>query len=399
MKNKKHIFTILYLIMSLVLLPLRVCGDSSVTIDIKTREDLSKEDLDGRSLCVWKLNPNVFDTSMDKTRLNELLANVSDEDLDRQLENPNYKWILYPKEGSDYKVKLNNLSPGLYYVREIGNKDRLRYPLSAIFSAEDTSLVRLKWGNRITPPPGNPPGNPPENPPKTFLLIKTDEAGLPLAGAKFTLHQENGEQIRTKNFKYDPYGYFEVFETGKDGKILISDLPAGTYFFKEIEAPFGYQIEKEDNDFIIFEEEASSLRVINKRKKGSINFLKTDETGKNPLAGAQFTITQLVDGKHIRLKDDKGKELRIVSGKDGRFFANGLKYGNYYIWETKAPEGYSLLNTGLEFKIDDESSDKVLVIKNRKTGPIPKTGDITLIILIIAGGIMIGLGRYLIKEE
>lgn len=419
MKNRFYKLIIIYMMVFMIFLPLNVLGASSVTIDINTLDDLTKEELDGRTLGVWKINPKFIDPSMDKTKIALIFDSLTDEELDKQLENPSYKWILNLREDDDYKVTINSLGSGFYYVREIGGKSRTRYPLPAVFSPDETNLVRLKWAKRIptlppdvppgTPPPETPPEVPPYTPPdeppipplppNTVELIKVDESGNLLKGAKFTLHYLDGERVKTKGNSYDKEGSEEVFETDKEGKIRISNIAEGSYFFREIEAPVGYKILEEDTYFTIIGEESKVVRVENIKKKGSILFYKVDESGSNPLAGAEFVVTKIVDGSHVRLKDASGKDLVLVSGNDGRFYISNLDYGTYYIWETKAPEGYNLLKNSLEFEINDDSFDKTLVIKNNKKPPIPSTGDVTLIVLVVAGAIMIFMGRYLIKDN
>lgn len=117
-----------------VFLPLSVLGASSVTIDIKTKESLSKNDLEGRSLGIWKLNDKFIDTSMDKTRLVSILDKLSEAELDKQLENKADKWIIRPEAKDDYKVTLN-LPDGTYYIRELGDSKE-RFIESAVFSPE-----------------------------------------------------------------------------------------------------------------------------------------------------------------------------------------------------------------------------------------------------------------------
>ncbi|MGF0095313.1 MSCRAMM family protein [Peptoniphilus sp. SGI.035] len=412
MKKKIKDLIILYMMITVVFLPLNVLGASSVTMEINTRETLTREDLEGRTLGIWKINDKFIDTNMDKTKLVSILDKLSEDDLDKQLADKKDKWVISPKEKDDYKFTLE-LERGTYYIRELGGKDRKTFIESAVFSPEETNIVKLKWGGRETPPPENPPHKPPQNPPEnpphvppdvpptppnSVLLFKTDDEGRALKGAKFQLIRDNGEVVRTSNFSMNDKGKEEVFETDDKGYILIKDLDPGVYFFKEIEAPKGYEIVTAESQFSIFSGDKAKLTVMNKKKLGSYNFFKTDESRERGLSGAEFVITRQVDGKDQRLKRN-GKDLVLSSGEDGKFFVRDLPYGTYYIWETKAPSGYTLLQGSLKFEVDDNSFEKVLIIENTKKPPIPKTGDITLIVLVIAGAIMIGLGRFMIKDK
>ena len=387
-----------------VFLPLSVLGASSVTIDIKTKESLSKNDLEGRSLGIWKLNDKFIDTSMDKTRLVAILDKLSEADLDKQLENKADKWIVKPEAKDDYKVTLN-LPEGTYYIRELGDSKE-RFIESAVFSTVETNITKLKWGLKITPPPPPPPPEKPPHeppgetppPPNSVLLLKTDNEGKALDGAKFTIHYANGDPLLTKDGSVDDKGSAEIFVTDSGGRILIKNVKPGAYVFKEIEAPKGYKIVESESDFAIFEGESATVKVINEKKLGSYNFYKTDESREIGLPGAEFVITRDKDNMDQRVQRD-GKDLVLNSGHDGKFSVYDLPYGTYYIWETKAPDGYTLLQGSLKFEIDDNSFEKVLIIENSKKPPIPKTGDITLIVLVVAGAVMIGLGKYLIKDK
>lgn len=404
MKKRIYSLIILFAMVTTVFLPLSVLGASSVTIDIKTKESLSKNDLEGRTLGIWKLNDKFINTSMDKTRLVSILDKLSEADLDKQLENKADKWIIRPEAKDDYKVTLS-LEPGTYYIRELGNSKE-RFIESAVFSPEEANNIKLKWGLKITPPPPPPPPEKPPHeppgetppPPNSVLLLKTDGEGKALSGAKFTIHYANGDPLLTKDGSVDDKGSAEIFVTDNGGRILIKNVKPGAYVFKEIEAPKGYKIVESESDFAIFEGESATVKVVNEKKKGSYNFYKTDEAREIGLPGAEFVITRDKDNMDQRVQRD-GKDLVLNSGDDGKFSVYDLPYGTYYIWETKAPDGYTLLQGSLKFEIDDNSFEKVLIIENSKKPPIPKTGDITLIVLVVAGAVMIGLGKYLIKDK
>lgn len=401
MKKRIYSLIILFAMVTTVFLPLSVLGASSVTIDIKTKESLSKNDLEGRTLGIWKLNDKFIDTSMDKTRLVAILDKLSEADLDRQLENKADKWIIRPEAKDDYKVTLS-LEPGTYYIRELGDSKE-RFIESAVFSPGEANIIKLKWGLKITPTPPPPPETPPPHetpplPPNSVLLLKTDGEGKALAGAKFTIHYANGDPLLTKDGSVDDKGSAEIFVTDNGGRILIKNVKPGAYVFKEIEAPKGYKIVESESDFAIFEGESATVKVINEKKLGSYNFYKTDEAREIGLPRAEFVITRDKDNMDQRVQRD-GKDLVLNSGDDGKFSVYDLPYGTYYIWETKAPDGYTLLQGSLKFEIDDNSFEKVLIIENSKKPPIPKTGDVTLIVLVVAGAVMIGLGKYLIKDK
>ncbi|MDM0612991.1 SpaA isopeptide-forming pilin-related protein, partial [Clostridium perfringens] len=113
----------------------------------------------------------------------------------------------------------------------------------------------------------------------TAELIKIDaETKRPLEGAKFELW--NGDKL------------IGTYTTDKDGKIVVENLEAGNYYWKEIEAPKHYEInEDEDLSFVIAQDgETKTITAENKVKTGELDFSKTDlTTGKN-VEGAKIEI-------------------------------------------------------------------------------------------------------------
>ncbi|MDY6065854.1 MAG: SpaA isopeptide-forming pilin-related protein [Finegoldia sp.] len=247
-------------------------------------------------------------------------------------------------------------------------------------------------------------------------LVKVDDEDKRLAGAKFKLYRLEGEEeVEVEEGK--------LYTTDSNGEIVVENLPKGKYNFKEVEAPSGYEIVQENVKFD-YDKGDLDLKVVNKKKaKGRKEFRKTDESGSNFLEGATFKVTELNDdGVYSIVKKDE-KEYLVSSDKEGKFVVDGLDYGTYYLFEVKAPQGYKLLSDPVEFKIEENNGDtqEVMMIKNKKdttvpptptnstststgTTPsnpikIPKTGDIVLPILTLAGAIIFVTGFKLSREK
>ncbi|HEM6438004.1 SpaA isopeptide-forming pilin-related protein [Streptococcus suis] len=82
----------------------------------------------------------------------------------------------------------------------------------------------------------------------------------------------------------------------------------------------------------------------------------------------------------------------FVSSTDGKFEVKGLKEGKYELIETKAPEGFALPTSPVEFTvgahtwgtIDALTADNFQQIKNKKV-TIPQTGGIGTLVFTIVG--------------
>ena len=97
-----------------------------------------------------------------------------------------------------------------------------------------------------------------------------------------------------------------------------------------------------------------------------------------------------------------GKSLIVTSRKDGTFAVSGLPYGDYQLLETKAPKGYRLGSKPIPFTVSANSLDDGVVIRIENApappGTIPKTGDVSLLLSLSAGAILIGMGMHLSRK-
>lgn len=360
-----------------------------------------------RDVVFWKIDDDLLKTYPDHFRLLEILASWSEDKLDTM--GPRKTYHISYQDG--YKLNLD-LEPGVYYMRDLTSPRGDYWLVDNIIVIGDNAppLIKIKWTKGDTPPP---PG---DTPPGEILLFKSDDRGKPLAGVVFHLYDENGKPVKTKNYVYDPNGEVEDLVTDKDGYIRITNLPKGTYKFVEVRTLPGYEIERGSSYVKVDYDTGGFIHVVNKRLKGEVNFIKKDKADDKALAGAAFKIYRMVDGERVFVKDSAGEDLVAISDADGFFSFKDLDFGLYYVIEAEAPEDYILSAEVTKVLIDSQSYKKEFSIYNEKKptpepgpgpepekpgpeNPIPKVGDITLIVMFIAGLIFVLVGRFLIKSE
>lgn len=168
---------------------------------------------------------------------------------------------------------------------------------------------------------------------------------------------------------------------------------------------------------------------------GGKKFIKTNEGKKfKGLPNAKFIISRMEGGKLVNIKKN-GKDMVLESDADGRFYVEGLPYGEYFLIETQAPivdfVVYNLLKNPVAFKIDKNSDEerhtlrivdkeiekipnemrhsnnditgrekKVIDEKNRagRSIDIPRTGDIKIYIYSFLGMVVICIGSLIYKS-
>lgn len=133
--------------------------------------------------------------------------------------------------------------------------------------------------------------------------------------------------------------------------------------------------------------------------EGDITVTKVDEKGET-LKGAEFEIyegsatgtplqfVKVSNGNYkLALDDEDGAGATVAVDEEGKLVLTGLDEGTYYIKETLAPEGYSLVETPKTVTIA-EADKKVSVainFENTKLGSLPSTGGIGTTIFTIGG--------------
>ena len=392
-------------------------GDYSITVTVDKKLGEARGDIS-----LWKVSDEQVPYDKKSSKLNEL-NKLSIEELNSKYSD---KRVM---EFKDNQIVFDKLSAGAYYMRDTSGIKRDKDIVPALINLpddveNDSKNVTIHAKESST----------------NVRLVKVDESGNPLKGAKFKLlvrrgseyvelknkatmkkddklelspkdddrskvkSEENADESKDKNSKSekDEKKFKDekkeekssevskneeksddgLYISNESGEIIINDIKKGDYIFREVEAPAGYVIKNVDTKFTI-SDKSVELRVVNSKTstdKGRHDFMKTDEA-KKPLGGAMFKVmTKNKDGKFEPVKKD-GKDYIVTSADNGKFAVEDMDYGKYYLVEIKAPQGFILLSDPVEFEIKKQADNKTISIAfiTNKKDTITRTpgGDIT----------------------
>ena len=187
--------------------------------------------------------------------------------------------------------------------------------------------------------------------------------------------------------------------TDENGQWNVTDLVFGDYYFKEIAAPKGYELNPAKLPFTVDGiREVVTVSMANEPKKVPFQFIKQDAETKEPLKGVTFVLYGC-DEKHTHnnLQDDKIKSCwqivigTRISGTDGKIDFGNLYAGEYQLVETKTLPGYAKPMGQWRVTIDPEAAETVkitakgtapsfvkdggvLKVDNQKNNKLPFTG-------------------------
>lgn len=394
MKILKKILMVMVMVAMTLTSSSFAAGDYSITVTV----DKKYGGVTGK-MSLWKVSDKQIPDSEKSTVLGDL-NKLSVENLNSTYKNK------ADVEFSNNEAVFRNLDKGAYYVRDTSGIKRNKEIASVLVNLPDdvegdSKNVTIHAKESST----------------NVRLVKVDESGNPLKGAKFKLLVRRGsEYVELKNkatlkskdsdkklelssneeskndsekdeateekddkkSKDESSKSEDKDEKSKDkaksddglyisndaGEIIINDIKKGDYIFREVEAPAGYVIKNVDTKFTI-SDKSVELRVVNSKTrdkdKGRHDFMKTDEA-KKPLGGAMFKVmTKNKDGKFEPVKKD-GKDYIVTSADNGKFAVEDMDYGKYYLVEIKAPQGFILLSEPVEFEIKKQADDKTISI-------------------------------------
>ena len=290
------------------------------------------------------------------------------------------------------EVVVLSVPQGEYYLRHIEapegyDLDTTRYGLIVI--TDITTEITLKLKVTKTPIP-EPPAESEITDGGIKLTVKDSETNKPVKNAVFGIYTVSAD-LRINVMKTDSYG-----------EAVISQIPQGEYYLKEIASTDGYESDSDKHSVTVKSGVTSEITltlILTKPSipvpetvqevkpepvpqtkpeppvfatvlKGEVLIINKAEYSGNSLSGAVFGIYS---------KDTGDKVIELTTNIDGKAVAE-LESGEYYLRELKAAKGYTTEDSKIYFTvitdeivrvevtnvITDTSSDKII--------SIPKTG-------------------------
>ncbi len=139
---------------------------------------------------------------------------------------------------------------------------------------------------------------------------------------------------------------------------------------------------------------------------------KVDED-KNKLKGAEFVLYKETENGKSYYKLDQDKvtwvaeikdATKVTTDENGAAAFEGLENGTYYLLETKAPEGYNLLNEPAEIVIAGDEADTAKLTQtqqviNKAGTELPSTGGVGTTMFYVIGGLMMLMAVVLLVTK
>ena len=304
------------------------------------------------------------------------------------------------KTGADGKLAIDKLTPGNYQFVETQaptGYELDQSPITFTIEKGQTKALELTKSNKQVK--------------GSITLEKIDkQTGETLPGAVFELQDEDHKVI------------IKEMETDQAGRLSVQELKPGVYYFVEKKAPNGYDVDPTPLKVVVKEKQANSMAVekTNEGKKKALRVVKKDKASMENLKDAVFSLF-----------DKEGNELEkdLITDDNGTFALDDLDVGEYQLKETKAPEGYVIDSTPINFKIEEKTElitidvynakeETEKSIKNSSGGSTlpdagnssssgktgnstyyPKTGEKQSTWIVISGIFLIGTILYIVSKK
>lgn len=189
--------------------------------------------------------------------------------------------------------------------------------------------------------------------------LKVDEDGKTIEGAVFGLFREDEKEFIEENAVMTAI-------SGSDGKFLFENIRYGKWIVKELSCPEQYVLSDEVLEVTIKEDGAVlSLTAVNEHVTGKVQAVKISSKDHSKLlSGAEFEIYLDVNGNQTFEPGIDTLLGKLTESETGFYEMDGLKHNGYFLFESKAPEGFQKDDRYFYFQISDNG--KTVMVENEK---------------------------------
>ena len=221
-------------------------------------------------------------------------------------------------------------------------------------------------------------------------------ANVPFTGTKYYGNENTGVYIPEQGAVFELYDestgeLIETLTTDADGAMNIN-LGFGKYRLHQIKGIESYKFIEDYTFEVTATQTKINVMFKNEKIKSDLVFTKTD-----------FSTDIGLPNTLIEIYDANTDEL-VFSGRtdeDGYIIIKNMEYGDYYILEKEAPEGYELNPDRMYFSITEDGQIIKVNMKDSRIVEVPDTSSIDYHIFEIIGCIAIisGVGMYVYVKK
>jgi len=179
----------------------------------------------------------------------------------------------------------------------------------------------------------------------SLTLLKVDSVTkTPLQYARFRIERKTDESTTL----------IGEYVSDEDGIVFLDNILPGRYLITEIEAPDGFNIDRETHEVTIEYGKPYKLEITN-TAKSPIYIQKVDDKG-NPLMGAKFVV-KTMNGAMVGT---------VTSGRTGYAIIPYAEPGWYIVEEVQAPDGYILSANPVNVEVKSGRPAQVEFVNHKK---------------------------------
>lgn len=293
-----------------------------------------------------------------------------------------------PKTDANGQSTVTGLPLGNYYVQEIAAtknylKDPNRYYFSLTYAGQNQSVTTAN----VTVNEDRQPGK--------ITIVKTDaDTNHVLKDAVFQLYAKNDILYPDgkSGVKYHAGDLIATFPaTDAHGQTSLDNLYLGDYYVKEVTAPHLYVLDASAKNISLtyagqdVQVSVVTKTITNDHATGKITITKCDSETDQSVPGG---IYKLYAAQNIYHPDGKtgllyAKDALIAAfpatDNYGQSLIDDLYMGQYYILESKAPDGYVLSHERYDVSIEYAGQNVPVVLRSQKVTDHVQRGTISFV--------------------